>query len=144
MVAPQDLEEWSHLRDLPIKSPSNSGSPLLLLGVDCAEVLRPREIRSGGPGEPYGMLTGLGWTVVGPLREGKGSDEETCGYAQITEERYRQPSAQAKGTPPPSKARDADDAVPKRRSNPTKRPMRRTLETQGGRGDTSRALPAQA
>ena len=144
MVTPQDLEQWSHLRGLPIKDSVGSGSPLLLLGADCTEVLRPREVRTGGPGEPYGMLTGLGWTVVGPLKGGRRSGGETCGYVQIANDEPRQPSAQGTETPTPSKAGEADETAPKKHSSPARRRVRRSLETRSERGDKPKVCPAQA
>ena len=56
----------SHLCDLEIPKPAGHGEVDLLIGSDYyKELLLPLEHRVGKPGEPVGVKTPLGWTIVG-------------------------------------------------------------------------------
>ena len=37
----------------------------LLIGYDCTQGLSPREVIAGKNNEPYGIMTDLGWSIVG-------------------------------------------------------------------------------
>lgn len=62
----ETANKWEHLSVI-----SHEMSPLkefgvgLLIGYDCPEALVPREVITGGKGEPYAVRTDLGWGVVG-------------------------------------------------------------------------------
>lgn len=65
----EDIENYSHLKDLPIDYPKvNVG---LLLGVNSVEALKPLELVEGGVNEPYAIRYKLGWSISGPLRSKK-------------------------------------------------------------------------
>ena len=55
-----------HLRDLEIEKPVEHGEVDVLLGSDYYEELfLPLEHRVGKRGEPVGVKTPIGWTIVG-------------------------------------------------------------------------------
>lgn len=61
-------ERWSHLTDLPLKS--SGGQVDILLGLDNAHLMIPREIRHGSHHQPIASRTRLGWMVRGKIDEG--------------------------------------------------------------------------
>lgn len=61
-----DVSRYHHLRELNIpRSPLEDIT--LLIGQDNGDLLVPRDVRVGDPGEPYAVRTILGWTVAGCL-----------------------------------------------------------------------------
>ena len=61
-----DIEEWPHLSDLTI--PEVDGKSVeLLIGQDSSHLLVPEEIRRGNNGEPFALLTPLGWAINRPI-----------------------------------------------------------------------------
>ena len=61
-----DIEKWPHLSDLTI--PEVDGKSVeLLIGQDSSYLLVPKEIRRGNNGEPFALLTPLGWAINGPI-----------------------------------------------------------------------------
>ena len=61
-----NIRSLSHLSDLEIPKPVSHGEVDLLIGSDYyEELLLPLEHRIGKPGEPVGVKTPLGWTIVG-------------------------------------------------------------------------------
>ena len=71
----------SHLCDLEIPKPAGRGEVDLLIGSDYyEELLLPLEHRVGKPGEPVGVKTPLGWTIVGhiPGELGEMSSSQPC------------------------------------------------------------------
>ena len=60
-------KHYTHLKDMPEVDPSDV---TLLIGQDCSEGLIPLEVRTGAPGEPYGIRTLLGWCVSGVMSQG--------------------------------------------------------------------------
>ena len=61
-----DVDKWPHLRDLQLPTASK-GVVKLLIGQDNPDLLLPREVRLGDPGDPYATRSILGWTINGPL-----------------------------------------------------------------------------
>lgn len=60
----------SHPCDLEIPKPAGHGEVDLLIGSDCyEELLLPLEHCVGKPGEPVGVKTPLGWTIVDMFQE---------------------------------------------------------------------------
>ena len=59
-----------HLTGLQLGTPP--GPIDLLIGMDHAELLMPKEMRTGGEREPYAIRTKLGWVARGIMREGEG------------------------------------------------------------------------
>jgi hypothetical protein len=66
MATKEEVSQWSHLRDLPIRYAS-MGNVTLLIGQDNPEALFPLTTVTGAPGDPYALQTRLGWTVSGPV-----------------------------------------------------------------------------
>ena len=66
MGTTHDINKWSHLRDLRLP-PASKGIVKLLIEQDNPELLLPREVRLGDPGDPYATRSSLGWTINGPL-----------------------------------------------------------------------------
>ena len=61
-----DIEKWPHLSDLTI--PEVDGKSVdLLIGQDSSLLLVPEEIRRGNNGEPFALLTPLGWAINRPI-----------------------------------------------------------------------------
>ena len=55
----------------------------LLLGINCASAIKPREILPGNDNDPYAKHTALGWGVIGIVRPSdcKAENEEDCAGA---------------------------------------------------------------
>ena len=62
-----ELNNYQHLKKLNIPR-SSLKDIALLIGQDNGDLLIPRDVRIGAPGEPYAVRTILGWTVAGRLR----------------------------------------------------------------------------
>ena len=62
-------ERCPHLKGLQLETPP--GPIDLLIGMDHAELLMPKEMRTGGEREPYAIRTRLGWVARGITREGR-------------------------------------------------------------------------
>ncbi|KFD46952.1 hypothetical protein M513_12142 [Trichuris suis] len=61
----RERDKWTHLKDLSLTD-VNYGKVSVLIGADNFEVKQPLALRKPPrKGEPFGMLTPLGWTVVG-------------------------------------------------------------------------------
>ena len=73
-VTPVDWNEVQgrcpHLAGIQLGTPP--GPIDLLIGMDHAELLMPKEMRTGGEREPYAIRTKLGWVARGIMREGEG------------------------------------------------------------------------
>ena len=63
---PVDIERWSHLRDLELPEVM-ADQVHLLIGQDSSDLLLPSDVRKGGSGEPFAVLTPLGWAINGPV-----------------------------------------------------------------------------
>ena len=70
LVSQEEVEQWPHLRDLPLHY-ATVEEVTLLIGQDCPEALIPLTTVSGARGEPYAVRTHLGWTVNGPVSRRK-------------------------------------------------------------------------
>lgn len=73
LVTVDEVSQWPHLQDIVhdiCPADINLADEVhLLIGLDQPDILSPREVRRGNPGEPYAILTGLGWTLNGPVAE---------------------------------------------------------------------------
>ncbi len=69
--------QWPHLREIAdeisLTDIDLADEVHLLIGLDQPDILAPRETRCGESGEPYAILTGLGWTLHGPVADGSTS-----------------------------------------------------------------------
>ena len=73
-----NARKLDHLRDLEIRKPVEHGRVDVLIGsAYYEELLLPLEHRIGNPGEPVGVKTPLGWTIVGHVSE----TANTCSIA---------------------------------------------------------------
>ena len=70
LVSQGEVEQWPHLRDLPLHY-TTVEEVTLLIGQDCPEALIPLTTVPGAWGEPYAIRTRLGWTVNGPISRRK-------------------------------------------------------------------------
>ena len=80
LVSQGEVEQWPHLRDLPLHH-ADIEEVTLLIGQDCPEALIPLTTVPGARGEPYAIRTRLGWTVNGPVSRRK-KTPPTCHFAR--------------------------------------------------------------
>ena len=80
LVSQGEVEQWPHLRDLPLHH-AEIEEVTLLIGQDCPEALIPLTTVSGARGEPYAIRTQLGWTVNGPVSRHRKAPP-TCHFAR--------------------------------------------------------------
>ena len=66
----RDVRNYDHLRDLPLPD-IDADAVHLLIGQDCPDAMIPLECRRGASGQPFAVRTPLGWTVNGPLNDGR-------------------------------------------------------------------------
>lgn len=66
LATPQEISQWSHLKDIPIPE-INSRDVHLIIGQDAPRLLQADECRVGGDDEPYATRTVLGWAINGPI-----------------------------------------------------------------------------
>ncbi|XP_052387105.1 uncharacterized protein LOC127933996 [Carassius gibelio] len=76
-VTQQELFKWPHLREIAdeisLPDADLADEVHLLIGLDQPDILAPRDTCCGESGEPYAILTGLGWTLHGPVADGSTS-----------------------------------------------------------------------
>lgn len=61
-------QRWPHLRHLATKIPDKQDYKVgLLIGYDCPQALAPLKVVRGDGNQPFGVLTELGWSVVGKI-----------------------------------------------------------------------------
>lgn len=66
---------WAHLESIADKiAPLQSCEVGLLIGYNCSDASAPRNVLRGNRGEPYGVETDLGWSVVGGALDSVGDD----------------------------------------------------------------------
>lgn len=80
--SPEIANKWPHLRKLRHKIPKiNENIEIgLLIGVNCPQALKPREVILGNDEDPYAIRTALGWGIIGPANPvtlGGGEDVST-------------------------------------------------------------------
>nr|XP_027230539.1 uncharacterized protein LOC113822194 [Penaeus vannamei] len=61
-----DVVQWPHLRDLDIPE-VKADQVHLLIGQDSSDLLLPTDVKRGKQGEPFALLTPLGWVINGPV-----------------------------------------------------------------------------
>ena len=72
-----DVDNWSHLRNIQLPKVITNGQVDLLIGVDVPKALQPCEIRRCEGGGPFAVRTVFGWTLNGPLGR-SGVNGESC------------------------------------------------------------------
>ena len=70
LVSHGEVEQWPHLRDLPLHH-ATVEEVTLLIGQNYPEALIPLTTVPGARGETYAVRTHLGWTVNGPVSRQK-------------------------------------------------------------------------
>ena len=80
LVSQGEVEQWPHLRDLPLHHAAIE-EVTLLIGQDCPEALIPLTMVPGARGEPYAIRTHLGWTINGPVSRRRKSPP-TCHFVR--------------------------------------------------------------
>ena len=73
---PETARRWPHLKRIAdhLMPYDEHVDVSLLLGINCARAIKPREIISGNDDDPYAKRTALGWGVIGLVTSG------TCKY----------------------------------------------------------------
>nr|XP_027231842.1 uncharacterized protein LOC113823416 [Penaeus vannamei] len=61
-----NVVQWPHLRDLDIPE-VKADQVHLLIGQDSSDLLLPTDVKRGKQGEPFALLTPLGWVINGPV-----------------------------------------------------------------------------
>ena len=82
---PETARKWPHLRRIadnlmPYKEEIDVA---LLLGINCARAIKPREIIPGNDDDPYAKRTALGWGVVGMVALDTCEGEESVGVDRV-------------------------------------------------------------
>ncbi|KFD66213.1 LOW QUALITY PROTEIN: hypothetical protein M514_10250 [Trichuris suis] len=109
----RERDKWPHLKDLPLTD-VNYGKVSVLIGADNFEVMQQLALRKPSrKGEPFGMLTPLGWTVVGrlsqPFRHRRPSTERMINELLSEFEIYeRFWNTESFGTQPVQRCRDIE------------------------------------
>ena len=70
------VRRWLHLEEIADDIPDlDCNSPIgLVIGVNCPAALRPIEVINERNGGPFAQRTAFGWCIVGPLLNGKSTD----------------------------------------------------------------------
>jgi len=85
-----DVCNWPHLKDLSLSTNLNGTDVSLLIGQDHPDLLLAREVREGGPGQPYATRTRLGWAIGGPMNQSTKSRSVTMNFLSASERLERQ------------------------------------------------------
>ena len=64
---PETARKWLHLKRIAdyLMPYNNNLDVSLLLGINCARAIKPREIIPGNDDDPYAKRTALGWGIIG-------------------------------------------------------------------------------
>ena len=77
---PEVAKQWEHLvriadSMMPYRADIEVG---ILIGTNCPQAVKPREIIPGGDEDPYGIRTDLGWGIVGRVCKSPLDDTDDC------------------------------------------------------------------
>ena len=66
---PEIAKKWKHLRQIAEEIPSyKEDLPVgILIGNNCIQAIKPRNIIPGEPNDPYAIQTALGWGIIGAI-----------------------------------------------------------------------------
>ena len=79
-VAPNDIKKrWPHLKDIPLETSDKEIS--VLLGADLPQLHISYDVRVGENDHPVGMLTKLGWVLLGGKAD-KGKTNVTLNHVK--------------------------------------------------------------
>ena len=82
---PETARKWTHLKRIadqltPYKEDLDVS---LLLGINCARAIKPREVIPGNDDDPYAQRTTLGWGIIGMVEPGRCNFEERVDVHRI-------------------------------------------------------------
>ena len=77
MAMENEIKQWKHLQVIEYNT-SKEDKVELVIGLDHPQLVMPREVRCGRDGEPYAVLTRLGWTINGPVALGTQNNTMSC------------------------------------------------------------------
>jgi len=85
---PETTRKWPHLKRIANHlMPYNDNLDVgLLLGINCARAIKPREIIPGSDDDPYAKRTALGWGVIGMVSPCASECEELRSAARPKED----------------------------------------------------------
>ncbi|XP_054752108.2 uncharacterized protein LOC129257739 [Lytechinus pictus] len=79
----RDIQKWNHLKGIEFPRIQERDIKLLI-GGDIPEAFWVLEQRRGNKKEPFAILSPLGWTLMGPTRQGHNhSDEFNVNFTQV-------------------------------------------------------------
>lgn len=78
---PETARKWPHLKRIAdnIMPYEENVDVALLLGINCARAIKPREIIPGNDDDPYAKRTALGWGVIGMVAPDTCESDESLG-----------------------------------------------------------------
>ena len=87
IATPEKVKRWNYLEGIVNEiCPNTDISVGLLIRVNCAETLEPKEVISSRECDPYAVKTILGWCVVGPIScSKKNGDKVSCNCVSVGE-----------------------------------------------------------
>jgi hypothetical protein len=82
----ETVGKWPHLKEVARKLPPYDRDTRigLLIGTNCAQVLKPREVVSGHDNEPYAIKTDLGWGVIGNVSRDRSNEQDNSVFTLKT------------------------------------------------------------
>ena len=74
---PETARKWTHLKRIAdqLMLYKEDLHVSLLLGINCARAIKPREVIPGNDDDPYAQRTTLGWGIIGMVEPGRCSCE---------------------------------------------------------------------
>ena len=75
---PETAQAWKHLRQIANKIPPyyQDLKVGVLIGNNCVQAIKPREVIPGRPRDPYAIRTALGWGLIGASLPNSENEEE--------------------------------------------------------------------
>ena len=75
---PETAQAWKHLRPIANKIPPYYQDLKLgvLIGNNCVQAIKPREVIPGRPRDPYAIRTALGWGLIGASLPNSENEED--------------------------------------------------------------------
>ena len=70
---PETVRKWTHLKRIEdqLMSYKEDLDVSLLLSINCARAIKPREFIPGNDDDPYAQRTTLGWGIIGIVDTGR-------------------------------------------------------------------------
>jgi len=87
MPKQDDLDEWAHLHDIQLPELPRTYNAIpevsIIIGMNVPEATLPQKVVTGEPGEPYAILTPIGWIVYGIPGKCHNQDEVMAHFCKI-------------------------------------------------------------